>query len=206
MSHKLKDTAVGRPSKPIITKELAAKAALAVIDSQGIGGMSLQLVAQNIGVKAPSLYYHFKNKAELLTEVARSLLTEARISEKQHFEDWRDAISTLAIATRKSILQHPKAAPLLLEFFPRHLMLLSYDYWVGQFDLPMEKRLLVIDGVEKLTFGSAMLGAMSRASGNEPMPSFSPEQFPHLHAANTANELDETAIFVATLKAFLNAF
>jgi hypothetical protein len=51
-----------------------------------------------------------------------------------------------------------------------------------------------------------MLGAMSRASGNEPMPSFSPEQFPHLHAANTANELDETAIFVATLKAFLNAF
>ncbi|WP_373087314.1 TetR/AcrR family transcriptional regulator [Zhongshania sp.] len=193
---------MGRPSKPIITKELAAKAALAVIDSQGIRGMSLQLVAQNLGVKAPSLYYHFKNKAELLTEVARSLLTEARIPEKQHFEDWRDAISTLALATRKSILQHPKAAPLLLEFFPRHLMLNSYDYWVGQFDLPIEQRLLVIDGVEKLTFGSAMLGA----SGNEPMPSFSPELFPHLHAAAAANELDESTMFVTTLKAFLNAF
>lgn len=197
---------MGRPSKPIISKALAAQAALSVIDEHGIAGMSLQLVAQNLGVKAPSLYYHFKNKAELLAAVARYILIEASISEDQHFTDWRDAMIALALSTRKSIFQHPKAAPLLLEFFPRHLMLQTYEYWVSKFDVAAEKRMMVIDGVEKITFGSAMLGAMSRASGNSPTPSFSPEQFPHLHAATTANELDETAMFVAILTAFLNTF
>ena len=197
---------MGRPSKPIISKDLAAKAALSVIDSHGIGGMSLQLVAQNLGVKAPSLYYHFKNKAELLTEVARYVLLEASISEEQHFDDWREAMVALALSTRKSILQHPKAAPLLLEFFPRHLMLQSYEYWISKFDLPMEKRMVVVDGMEKLTFGSAMLGAMSRANGINPMPSFAAEQFPHLHAATTANTLTETDLFIATINAFLSSF
>ncbi len=197
---------MGRPSKPIISKELAAKAALSVIDSHGISGMSLQLVAQRLGVKAPSLYYHFENKAELLRDVARYVLLEAGISEDQHFGDWREALIVLALSIRKSIFEHPRAAPLLLEFFPRHLMLQTYEYWIGKVDLPMEKRMLIVDGVEKLTFGSAMLGAMSRANGNDPMPSFAPEQFPHLHAATTANSLNETDLFVATLRAFLNSF
>tara|TARA_R110001592_G_scaffold342969_1_gene633056 strand:- start:257 stop:634 length:378 start_codon:yes stop_codon:yes gene_type:complete len=55
-----KDTILGRPSKPIISKELAEKAALSGIDIHGITGMSLPLVAQRLGVKAPSPYYHFE--------------------------------------------------------------------------------------------------------------------------------------------------
>ncbi|WP_373083447.1 TetR/AcrR family transcriptional regulator [Zhongshania sp.] len=197
---------MGRPSKPIITKELAAKAALSVIDRQGIAGMSLQLVAQELGVKAPSLYYHFENKAELLAEVVRYILLEASISEEEHFDNWRDALVDLTLSIRESILLHPRAAPLLMDFFPRHLILQTYEFWISKFDIPVEKRMMVVDGMEKLTFGSAMLGAMSRVNGKDPMPSFSPTQFPHLNAATTANQLDETAMFVATAKAFLSAF
>ena len=67
---------MSRPTKPLITRERAARAALGVIDVQGLDSLSLELVARRIGVKAPSLYYHFKDNTELLAEVARLLLVD----------------------------------------------------------------------------------------------------------------------------------
>lgn len=197
---------MGRPSKPIISKELAARAALTVIDKLGVDGMSLQLVAKELGVKAPSLYYHFKNKAEMLAEVARIILTDGSSNKPPADTDWREAQIELAIATRRSILSHPRAAPLMLQFFPRHLMLKPYDDWSHKFDVPPELQLLVIEGVEKLTFGSALLGAMSRATGTQPMPEFNAEDYPHLDLAMQANSLDEEAMFIDTLRRFLFSF
>lgn len=197
---------MGRPSKPIISKELAARAALTVIDQVGVDGMSLQLVAKELGVKAPSLYYHFKNKAEMLAEVARIILIDASTNKPHVDSDWREAQIELAIATRRSILRHPSAAPLMLQFFPRHLMLKPYDHWSHKFDVPPELQLLVIEGIEKLTFGSALLGAMSLANGTQPMPEFEAEDYPHLDIAVQANPLDEEGMFVETLRRFLSSF
>lgn len=50
---------MGRPSRPLISRTLAAEAALAVIDEVGLDAVSLSLVAQKLGVRAPSLYHHF---------------------------------------------------------------------------------------------------------------------------------------------------
>ena len=78
---------MGRPSKPIISKELAARAALTVIDKLGVDGMSLQLVAKELGVKAPSLYYHFKNKQaiifELFTHYENRVMTVLQLPEER---------------------------------------------------------------------------------------------------------------------------
>jgi AcrR family transcriptional regulator len=38
----------------------------AVLDKDGLDGLSVQAVARAMGVTAPSLYYHFKDKDELL--------------------------------------------------------------------------------------------------------------------------------------------
>ncbi|NKI16165.1 helix-turn-helix transcriptional regulator [Spongiibacter sp. KMU-166] len=197
---------MGRPSKPIISKSSAARAALAVIDEQGIDGLSLQRVAKELGVKAPSLYYHFKNKAELLAEVARRILKDAEVPDLEQYDNWREAQISLALATRASILKHPKAAPLLLQFFPRHLMLAAYNTWTGRFDVPLNQRMVIIEGVEKLTFGSALLGAMSRGAGTPPMPDFDAEQFPDLAASMAADPHSEAEMFEETLRKFLYAF
>ena len=42
----------------------------------GLDNFSLNSLAWPIGVKAPSLYYHFQDKAEILAQVARLLLIE----------------------------------------------------------------------------------------------------------------------------------
>src|SRR3546814_3495147 len=66
---------VGRPAKPLISRDRAARAALGAIDIHGLEALSLELVAQRLGVKAPSLYYHFKHKrSEEPTSELQSLM------------------------------------------------------------------------------------------------------------------------------------
>jgi AcrR family transcriptional regulator len=197
---------LGRPSKPIITKERAARAALAVIDAEGISKLSLDLVARRLGVRAPSLFYHLKNKAELLAEVARIILQDVVVPEPRAGADWREKLVNLSLATRRSILRHPNAAPLLLEFFPRYLMLSSYNHWLPTYKAPPETHMLIIEGLEKLTFGSALFGAVARSRGIDPMPKFDAEKLPHLALALRSNPLDEEKTFEATLRRFLSAF
>lgn len=193
---------MGRPAKPLISRDRAARAALSVIDVHGLEALSLELVAQRMGVRAPSLYYHFKHKAELLSEIARLLLLDVQVPEAKGVE-WKQALLNLSIATRRSILQHPNAAPLLLQFFPRHLLLAAYDRWIATCDLPADKHMVLIEGLEKITMGSALFEASCRSRSMAPMPQFDREKLPNLAGAVRANGLDDEALFVATMSAFL---
>ncbi|WP_051361869.1 TetR/AcrR family transcriptional regulator [Solimonas soli] len=178
---------------------------MGVIDVRGLEALSLELVAHRLGVKAPSLYYHFRQKAELLAEVARLILLDAK-APRNPSTDWKETMIALCVATRHSILQHPNAAPLLLQFFPRHLLIASYDYWVTICPLPMEHRMVLVEGLEKLTFGSALFEAACRARGVEPMPPFDHKELPQLAAALRASHLDGEALFVAAIRRYLDGF
>lgn len=193
---------MSRPAKPLITREWAARAALGVIDAQGLGAFSLELVARRIGVKAPSLYYHFRDKAALLAEVARLMLVDFEPPE-QVDGDWEGNLIRLCVAVRRSILQHPNAAPLLLQFFPRHLMLPTYDRAVADYPFPIERHITMIEGLEQLTFGSAFFEAAGRVRSIEPMPEFDLERFPNLAMAISANRFDKEGLFVETLRTFI---
>lgn len=197
---------MGRPSKPIISKQRAADAALQVIDEEGLEGLSLQRVAKKLGVKAPSLYYHFHNKADMLAAVARLILKQAYVPDNELEPDWREFLVKQCIAARRSILRHPNAAPLMLQFFPRHLMLGAYEHWIQKYDVAPELQMLVLEGTEKLTFGSALLGAMSRAQGIAPLPPFDPDKHQHLATAVEASRYDEDATFEESVRRFLAAF
>ncbi|MDB5970161.1 MAG: hypothetical protein JWQ90_2611 [Hydrocarboniphaga sp.] len=193
---------MGRPVKPLISRERAARAALGVIDVHGLDALSLEMVASRLGVKAPSLYYHFKHKAELLEEVARLILLDVKAPDPKTL-DWKEAMVELSVATRRSILAHPNAALLLLQFFPRHTLLAAYDYWLAPSPLPPELHLVMLEGTEKLTFGAALFEAAYRARSIEPMPLFDRTKLPHLAAAMRANLLGEEELFMATLRSFL---
>lgn len=199
----LLELVLGRPAKPLISRERAARAALGVIDVHGLEALSLELVAQRMGVRAPSLYYHFRDKAELLSEIARLLLMDVNAPDAKG-KHWKQALLDLSLATRRSILQHPNAAPLLLQFFPRHLLLAAYDHWIAISPLAPEKHMVMIEGLEKITLGSALFEASCRSRSIEPMPSFDRAKLPHLADAIRTNGLGDEALFVATITAFLD--
>ncbi len=192
---------MGRPSKPLISRDKAIAAALDVIDARGLSGFSLGAVARVLGVKSPSLYYHFSDKAELLAEVARHILLDTGYKEDDG-RDWEERTIELCIETRRALLKHAKAAPLILQFFPRHLLLGAYEHAVAGYPRARELHMAILEGIEKLTFGDALFEAAARSRSLPSMPPVDAAKFPNLVASINANTLDDEGVFVEALRIF----
>lgn len=195
----------GRPAQPLITREAAAAAALSLIDRDGLDGLSLQGVAQILGVSAPSLYYHFKDKEELLTEVARAVLEEIGRETGAWSDDWEKRTIELSIAARRVMLRHPNAAPLALRFFPRKVMLPAYERSLVDCPYPPEVQAAILEAIEKFTFGSALFAAAAEAHHTPSMPPVDEEHFPYLYRALDAAP-DADAIHAEALHVILDGF
>lgn len=52
-------------------------AALTILDRDGIDGVSTRKLAAELGIRGPSLYWHFKNKRELLEQMSERLYNDA---------------------------------------------------------------------------------------------------------------------------------
>lgn len=193
--------ALPRPSKPLISRANAAQAALDVIDEVGVSGFSLNRVAGKLGVRPPSLYYHFQDKDELLEEVARILLLNLPGMKKRDLS-YEERIVTLCVSARRSLLRHPNAALLMLQFFPRHLLLEAYDEAASADPYPPEFHMAVIEATEKLTFGSALFAAAAQARGIAPMPAVNAQLLPSLARALERNPFDEESLFAETVRIF----
>lgn len=173
-----------------------------MIDEHGLDGFNLALVARQLGVKAPSLYHHFRDKTEILAEVARLIL---RDMPPLHPADanWQERLIARCVETRRTLLRHPKAATLILHQFPRHLLLNAYEQAANEQTFDHKVRMAVIEGAEKITYGSALFAASARADGVPPMPPVDAAAYPGLAVAIAANPFDDEALFVEVLRMFL---
>lgn len=61
-----------------LTRETVLRGALALLDDIGIDALSTRRLAQHLGVQSPTLYWHFKNKAELLKAMAETIMLDHR--------------------------------------------------------------------------------------------------------------------------------
>ena len=107
----------GRPPRTatrsgLLSPELIRRAALALIDEEGVDAVSMRKVARRLGVDPMSLYNHVENKGELLDGVADLVL--ASIPSTPPGPDVRETMRALARAFRSAMIKHPRAAPLVL--------------------------------------------------------------------------------------------
>jgi AcrR family transcriptional regulator len=197
---------MARPTKPLISRDLCAKAALRIIDEDGLEALSLEKIARELGVKAPSLYHHFSDKAEILASVARLVVLEVPLPPDPVEKDWVEWHAQICVDFRRAILNHPKAAPLLLQFFPRQFMLSTYERASRNLEragVPLELHILIIEGMDKLTLGSALYTAARRTSGQSEFPTVDPDRDPMLARALDANRWTEEDVFAETIRSFL---
>ena len=92
---------------PQLSKAGIAAAALAIADAEGFRAVSMRRVAQELGVGTMSLYYYAKSKAELISAMDDALLAEALVPTLP--EDWREALTAIALRTRNVFVRHPWA-------------------------------------------------------------------------------------------------
>jgi len=60
-----------------LDRKKVVRAALRLLDKTGLDGLTLRKLAGELDVQAPALYWHFKNKQELLDEMATHVLVES---------------------------------------------------------------------------------------------------------------------------------
>ncbi|MCB2412649.1 TetR/AcrR family transcriptional regulator C-terminal domain-containing protein [Demequina sp. TTPB684] len=88
------------------------RAALEIIDQDGIEGLSMRRLGRAIGRDPMSLYRHATTKAELLDGVAELVLADLSVVTTD--DDWPAQLRAFAREFREVALSHPNAIPLLV--------------------------------------------------------------------------------------------
>ncbi|MEV7004910.1 TetR family transcriptional regulator [Streptosporangium sp. NPDC051022] len=100
----------GRPA--VLSEEKIIAAALAVIDAEGLDGLSMRRVGALLGVEAMALYRHVPNKNAMLAAVVDHL-TAGAATRPAPGTPWTDALAGFGHRYRDVLLGHPAAVPLL---------------------------------------------------------------------------------------------
>jgi AcrR family transcriptional regulator len=100
-----------------LSQRVIAEAALAAIDRDGVDGLSMRKLAQELGSSPMSVYTYFADRDALLDGVTQLLL--ARIETPPEDLHWRDAMRFIMRSVREVALTYPKVAPLIARFPPR---------------------------------------------------------------------------------------
>ena len=96
-----------------IDRSVILRASLDVADERGLTALTMQAVADRLGVTPMALYRHVAHKADLLDGVVESLLAEFELPDR-HLP-WRERLGAIAQAARDSAKRHPDVFPLLLQ-------------------------------------------------------------------------------------------
>lgn len=100
------------PRETPLTRELVLRAALEIIDRDGVDGLSMRRLGQALGRDPMALYRHAANKAALLDGVAELVLDQLTVDTTD--DDWAGELRAVAHAYRNLALTHPNVVPLLV--------------------------------------------------------------------------------------------
>jgi TetR/AcrR family tetracycline transcriptional repressor len=91
-----------------LAKSEIVRAALAVLDEEGLDGLTLRKVAARLDVQAPALYWHVRNKQELLDEMGTEIWRRVfhRLGARPLDEPWDETLAAYALITRKELIAH----------------------------------------------------------------------------------------------------
>lgn len=96
-----------------IDRAAVLRASLAVADERGIDALTMQAVAERLGVTPMALYRHVENKQDLLEGIVESLLDE--IAPPSDDQPWDENLSNMGRGLRTTARRHPAVFPLLLQ-------------------------------------------------------------------------------------------
>jgi AcrR family transcriptional regulator len=95
-----------RGPKPSLSGEQVVTTAIQIADRDGLGGLSMRRLADELGITAMSLYGYVPSKAELLDVMADRSYAEITFRDSQA-KPWRAMLAALAEQHWSLLLSHP---------------------------------------------------------------------------------------------------
>lgn len=104
---------VSAPKTQPLDESRVLDAAFRVLEAHGFAGLTIRRIADELGVKNPALYWHFKNKQEIVNGMAGRLLD--RMVERTSLppSGWREWLVEAAQRYRQSLLSVRDGAEVL---------------------------------------------------------------------------------------------
>jgi len=95
-----------------LSRDAVVDGALGLLDAEGLEALTIRRLAQSLGVTPMALYWHVKNKDELLLAVCERVWGLAKIDIDPDLEPL-DQLRSLFLSMLSALRAHPQAAPLL---------------------------------------------------------------------------------------------
>ncbi len=94
---------------PHIQPDAVIKAALEILDAEGLENVTLRRIAAKLNVQAPALYWHFKNKQDLTDDMAQAILSNAKLDNftaPTDINNWPTWLADLMHCLRNALIAH----------------------------------------------------------------------------------------------------
>ena len=102
-----------------LSREVIVAAGIALADRDGLDGLSMRRLAQELDANPMSLYHHVQDKDALLEAMVDVVVAgiapdhEARVAQQVGAPDWTDEVRQLIWAARRTMLGHPWAVAVI---------------------------------------------------------------------------------------------
>jgi AcrR family transcriptional regulator len=101
-----------RPRREPLTRQRIIRAALGIMDREGLDAVTMRRIGRDLGVEAMSLYNHVRDKEDILDGICEEVLAEFRIPQ---VDSWVEAARRGAREYRRLLLAHPNVITLMSE-------------------------------------------------------------------------------------------
>ncbi len=101
----------------ILNRETIARAGLALLDEKGSDGLTMRALAASLGVQAPALYWHVKNRRELIDLMGEAIMSDAHDGFDDTSAPWDIFLANGARALRQAMLRYHQGARILAGTF-----------------------------------------------------------------------------------------
>lgn len=135
--------------------------AIALLDADGLEGVTLRRLAARLGVRQPSLYWYLPNKAALLTSIADAILEQEfpEMVPPTPEERWQEWLVELAVRLRRALLAHPDGARIIATSQLSRTMAALSEHAISTLvdgGIPLRRSRLIVLTVERFTVGHVL--------------------------------------------------
>jgi AcrR family transcriptional regulator len=111
-TERISEEAQEKPRREPLTRQRIVRAALRIMDAEGLEAVSMRRIGRELGVEAMSLYNHVRDKEDILDSICEEVMTEFRPPQA---EDWAEAARLGAQEYRRLLHAHPNVLTLMTE-------------------------------------------------------------------------------------------